>query len=130
MHRRHFSLLAALAPMVLVLTGSSCDHSNGCEEALSQTKTQTIAVCAEVPYASTPFCKVCVDAGYLSTTGPMDCRCKLLAYDQASCTNPSDDDAKAAIRGAIVWANDSCSTFSIERGDGGTDDGSPSDAGD
>src|SRR4051794_16519230 len=96
------SLGAALLATTFVLAG--CDRSNGCEEALRKTTDLTNQICAEGAYKGTPFCKTCVAAGYLSTTGPTDCRCTLLVFDQAVCAFPEEDEAKSEIRGAIVWA--------------------------
>jgi hypothetical protein len=93
---------------------AACSTTNGCEEALDQTRELTQEICAESTYGKTPFCSICVSRGYLSTTGPTDCRCTLLAYDRSVCSIPSDEEAKSAIRNAIKWADDSCETFSIE----------------
>lgn len=100
----------------------ACDQTNGCEEALEQTKRLSKDVCKETPYATTPFCAACVAAGYYSTTGPTDCECAVLAFDQSVCTYPADEEAKSEIRGAIKWANESCASFTTERRDGGTPD--------
>lgn len=111
--------------LVLVLGSTpflACDQTNGCEEALAQAKKLTKAICKELPYSTTPFCTRCVDAGYYSTTGPTDCECTLLAFDQAVCTYPPDEEAKSEIRGAIKWANESCASFTTERRDGGAPD--------
>ena len=112
-------VLASLLPCLIV----ACSN-NGCEDALDQTSKLTHEICAgDTAYGATPFCQICVRAGYLSTTGPTDCRCSLLAYDQGVCSTPSDEEAKSAIREAIKWANESCRTFTLTSTDGGAGQG-------
>jgi hypothetical protein len=111
----------ALAVAVSFAIGSGCTDT-GCEDALEQTTKLTHEICdEEAAYGGTPFCSICVKAGRLSTTGPTDCRCTLLAYDQGVCSTPPDDDAKSSIRAAIKWANESCKTFTLAEpgGEGG-----------
>jgi hypothetical protein len=114
--------LAVILPSAMV----ACTTTSGCEEALDQTRKLTQEICdKDTAYGATPFCSICVKAGYLSTSGPTDCRCTLLAYNQGVCAIPSDDEAKSSIRDAIKWANESCTTFTFappdgEGGQGGT----------
>jgi hypothetical protein len=131
MARRIHRALALAA--LLAAFAVSCNPGNGCEEALDQTEQATQDVCDDGAYAATAFCTTCVAAGYYSTTGPTDCRCTLLAYDQGTCAIPSDDEAKASVREAIKWANESCTTFTIgdsgEGGAGGSGDPTPGGSG-
>jgi len=127
MSPRSFLAIAGVA-LALALALGACATSNGCEDALKQTADVTHDICKnDAAFAATPFCSICVKANHLSTTGPTDCRCTLLAYDQDVCSIPSREDAKASVRGAIKWANDSCKTFTFDRPDGnggaGGDDG-------
>jgi hypothetical protein len=110
----HRATNAVLLAALFWLATFGCSNTNGCEEALEQTTKLTHEICDnDAAYGATPFCSICVKAGYLSTTGPTDCRCTLLAYDQGVCSNPSDDEAKSAIRDAIKWANQTCKTFTF-----------------
>ncbi len=110
--------------VLLSAVSTACDGTNGCEDALHQTTKLTKEICSEDAYGATPFCSICAKADYLSTTGPTDCRCTLLAYDQGVCSTPSDDEAKSSIREAIRWANQSCKTFTFEdKGEGGSGGG-------
>jgi len=112
-------LCAAIAVSVAL---ASCGDDNGCEKALQQVVTDTTTVCAESGYEGTPFCMTCATAGYYSTTGPTDCQCRLLAYDQPFCTYAGGDESVSAIRGAIAWANQNCASFSLPGDDAGTGD--------
>jgi hypothetical protein len=116
----YFSCLLFVA-MVVSTLATGCSTSNGCEAALQQTIKLTTQICDQPAYHSTPFCSTCVAAGRFSTTGPADCRCTFLAFDQGMCTYPSDDDATAQIQGAIDWANEACLVFSIGSTDGSID---------
>jgi hypothetical protein len=123
-----------LAPGIAVaLVVSACSEDTGCEEARS-TVTNTIkSVCDQVPYSSSPFCMTCVQAGYYDTTGPTNCECKTLTFEQGSCTSLPGKDTTADVRNAIDWANQTCSSFHLPSSDGGAearpDRGFPSDGG-
>lgn len=97
----------------VVTCALSCSNNNGCEDALNNIKSNTQTVCSEDGYKDTAFCRVCVPAGLYSTSGPTDCVCKLLAFDQPYCTYPGDQEGLAGVRGAIEWANANCASLSL-----------------
>jgi hypothetical protein len=103
---------AALVPM-------ACNSDNSCETALKEVRAATTQVCAEDGFKTSSFCTICADAGFLSTTGALDCKCKLLAFDESYCTYPTASDTKASVRGAIAWANQNCATFTFGVADSG-----------
>lgn len=113
-------LVGGLAP--------ACSDENGCGQAANDIIAATKAICAEPAFDSSAFCTVCVAAGYYSTTGPADCRCRLLRFDQPYCTSPGDDETRSMVRGAIAWAAESCPKVTISAADAGADsDAAPSD---
>lgn len=115
---RRLPLALAIA---VAVAAPGCSEDTGCEEARTTITNAIKNVCAEVPYSSTPFCTTCVQVGYYDTTGPTDCQCKTLTFEQASCTSLPSKDTTADVRNAIDWANQSCAAFHPPSSDGGAD---------
>jgi hypothetical protein len=94
----------------------ACNESVGdCEAARQEIVDAMKEICFSDPspngYTSSRFCVQCVTAGYYSTTGASACQCQELTFDTATCAYETTDDAKAAVRAAIDWANGQCANF-------------------
>jgi hypothetical protein len=111
-----------------VMAAAGCAQDDGCESAYNAITQAMVSVCAGAPYNTSSFCITCVGAGYYSNTGPTECACKTLAFDETSCTVPSDNDVMAQVRSAIDYAMDSCAAYRLPSADAGIDDAKSGDS--
>lgn len=111
----------AVALIFIGLIG--CSDSNlgsGCEDARNQMIASMTTICGESAYSTSQFCQICFKNGYYATTGPADCRCSRLTFEQDACLYATGNDALSGVRDAIDWADSVCNTFSLPGVDAGS----------
>ena len=104
--------------------GSSSSSSTQCEEARKSITSVIDDVCQDKSYSLSQFCTVCVSARLHSftSTSAGDCVCRTLTFDQDSCGYTQGNDAVAAVRGAIDFADRSCTVFAVPEKDASAPD--------
>jgi len=97
---------AIFAGLTLALLTTSCDLSNGCEEAMTAIETEIQSICQEAAYKGSPFCVCCVQNRLLSVDDT--CSCRGLIFDTEECYYATDNQAAPQARAAVAFANNVC----------------------
>ena len=121
MNRQDHWFAAKLLLTVSIIFMWSCDTQTGCEDARTAIVAEMKSVCGGDGYqgGASAFCSTCVAKGYYATTGPSQCECKRLTFDQDFCSYSQNSEAEPAVRDAIDFADNSCPTFTLPGEDAG-----------
>ena len=116
---RRGSFVALLSLLAASCSGTELPGS-ACEQARTEVIKQIKNVCDEPGYKGvSKFCTKCVANALYSTTGPSDCKCRPLTFDEAFCAFSKDEEAKPGVRAAIDDADKSCTAFVLPTDDAG-----------
>jgi hypothetical protein len=100
-----------------------------CDAVRQDTQTAIGSLCWEDggDYASSPFCRTCVAAGFYAISD--SCGCQPLTFNADFCYSPSDSVGAGAVRSAVDQANQACPNPTLPYTDEGSSPAPSAEAG-